>query len=241
MRSNNSVGDGRLVVDRNQAEGPHPHPAHKGEIVPFKTVNQVLLEDGDVVYECDFPNYEECNYINESIHSVVAHQSSHNDQHGEPNYPVQTIKAVIRAAKIAQRDGTKRGYAERAAVALNAQGHKRHDGKQFTAGDVSRLFRVYVDRYPVRILSRPPVPRDTEERVTERRAITGKSDVETRFSAIAGGIEAMAHGLNTLAKEVRKLEADVAARHERSLVDPTLADKAKRWDELQALMNGKSK
>jgi hypothetical protein len=245
MRSNNSVADGRLVVDRNQAEGPHPHPSHKGAIVPYKTVNQVLLEDGDVVYECDFPGAEDCTYIADNVKSVASHQHMHGEDAGEPLYPVETLKAIIRAAKIAQRDGGHRRYAERAAEALAAQGVKRRDGQPFNASDVSRLNREYRDRYPVRILGRPPVPRNHTDVPTPPKLPLRDDAIESKFRTIADALDVVAVSLRAISKEVRNLEADVTDRRTRdraeNAIDAEIMDKAKRWDEFQALMNGKSK
>jgi len=73
-----TVIDGHKVVERAQArmdETNAPNPMAVGK--PVKTVDEVLLDDGRVIYQCRHPKDEDCIYWRDRLKSVTAHQVIH--------------------------------------------------------------------------------------------------------------------------------------------------------------------
>ena len=230
-----------VIARQSDAVLPHPHPRYNGALVPFKTVNELLLDNDVRVYECAFPGVE-CKYVSANAASVVAHQTSHNPSRFTPDYDEETLRALIRTAKVEMRERGSRGYAERTAKILNDRGFKQLNGDPFSSTSVSRLYNRWEPEIRVRVPSGP-----NGERLKKPDGSPSGS-LRTRLTPAELKI---AEALN-LTTEIKRVAVVNAEKIEKLLkeafadagkvaeVDPELLDKAHRWDQMQALMNGKS-
>lgn len=230
-----------VIARQSDAVLPHPHPRYEGKLVPFKTVNELLLDDDTRVYECAFPGVE-CKYVSANAVSVVAHQTSHNPSRFSPDYDEDTLRALIRTAKVEMRDRGSRGYAERTAKILNDRGFKQLNGDPFSPASVSRLYGRWEPHFQVRVPSGPN---------GERLKKPARSPSESLRTRLTPAELKIAEAL-TLTTEIKRVAVVNAEKIEKLLkevftnagkaaeVDPELLDKARRWDAMQELMNGKS-
>jgi hypothetical protein len=239
-------GESHDVIARQSAVLPHPHPRYEGKLVPFKTVNEVLLDDDSKVFECVFPDVE-CDYVARNGKSVAAHQTAHNGKDFTPLYDEMTIRFLLRTAKVEIRDHGKRGYALRTAQALNDRGMLQLNGEIFTAETVSRLFTHWVDKIQVRVPTGAELARSRGRADRTKPDITTTSsaeDVQLRIARLTHRVVQLQETVNgELTKTVQELQEawDRAGRVAAPEVDPAIMEKAQKWDEFQKLMNGKTK
>lgn len=193
--------DGVQVIERQPAEGPHPHPGKNGMLVPFTGVNQVLLADGRVIYECDHPACTP--YRNVKMQSVVSHMSKHKD-HG-PRYPEDTLRRVIHEVR-RQAQVSHSGKCQRAADALNAAGITTLGGEPWRASQVSALFGSYKNAFPRKSSPRrqSPAHGGPVQVLTSR----GRGSVAYSDASIAQAVEAVRRAR---AGGARNVYAQVAA------------------------------
>lgn len=94
-----NIVDSHHVIERTLARLPSSDTHAPNSYV--RTVHEILLDDGSVMYQCNYPDTE-CNYARLGLRSVMSHQRAH-------------------SAKIAMRK-QRRAVEERAAVnAVNRQ------------------------------------------------------------------------------------------------------------------------
>lgn len=149
MRANTKTPDGIEIIAREPALGPHPHPKHKGRMVPFNGVSKVLLVDGTEGYECDF-----CGDIQPSARQVVSHRSGKHTKSPKRSTDVEVVKTVLRIlaherAK-AHAEGRKE-FNQAAADELNKRGLTTYHGLEFTAQTVNSLHQRYKAVYKIRV------------------------------------------------------------------------------------------
>lgn len=265
MHRTKKLADGREVIERQRAHMPHPHPSQGGRLTEFSTVNELLLADGTVVYECDFTSG--CTYVNSSARSVLAHQTSHNSAKSAPRYPAETLRLLVRAARVEIRDRGHRGYAERVAALLNARGVRMLNGREWDNDNVSHVFNLYKDRVQVRVPTSEVArtegrrPRAVEDSKTSRTSASVRRRVTAAYESGAtmksrparvkqtsrshlevadGGsaFDALDRDLGrliTLAEGIR-----VALRATVRERDESVTKKARLWDEMQRFL-GESK
>lgn len=167
MRNLNKIDDGRTIIAREVAQGPHPHPSQNGRMVPYTGISKLLLDDGTELFECD-----ECGKTNPIMRSISGHRPTHNPVTHLPDYSEEVLKTVLREAAIQRRDGTHRGYAERTAARLNQLGIKPYQAEEWTPAIVSRLVVKYRDKISVRI---PRLPVQTAPKTAARGNAGGRS------------------------------------------------------------------
>lgn len=138
---------GVTVIMRQPALVPHPHPSQGGRFVPTRGVTQVLLENGHEMFECDI-----CLATRDNGRSVVSHLVSHSPASQTPEYPMETIKLVLRVC-VEERAQGFRNYAVRVAERLNAGAVVRSDGLPWSPSQVSALWRSWSQKFPE--LARP--------------------------------------------------------------------------------------
>lgn len=95
--------DGRTVVQRVKAKLQVPFQDHP---VENSTVDELLLDDGNVVFQCAHPDpipgaTEPCSYLSDNGVSVRAHQKSHGRTAHARFFQEQATKALIEAEKTA--------------------------------------------------------------------------------------------------------------------------------------------
>lgn len=223
------------VVAREPATGPHPFT---GESTTYKTVDKLLLESGQELYVC-----RKCGWCAEKLRSVTAHQSKkhHRQLQGRRagRYPVAVIKTVLRAALAAKMEPGP-DFARRAAKALNERGLTTTAGLPWDGDSVSRICVRYSRVYPVRVLGRPKggstEPVKTEAKPTSKPAEPrpARRRPGTEGLALLGEINAMVITLRHLVASAEQLLVRVeAGEWDHALPDPTVLDKAQRWDQLQ--------
>lgn len=163
-----TVGDEVFtVIERQRAHLPHPNPREGGRIVEWSTINEVLLANDDLVFECDMT--PECTFTAVLARSVIGHQSSHSPTKATPDYDEETLRLLIRLCKETQRDHGKRGYAERVAAKLNALEVPTHRGYPWTSGGVSSLYRRYEPVIRVRVPSGATLARRQARAIAESK------------------------------------------------------------------------
>jgi hypothetical protein len=222
--------DGVEVVAIEQAMGHAPNPVNNGKLVPFQNVAKALLADGREVYLCDGP--ESCDYYADTVKTVTSHRSAAHRDRGEfgSNYPVETLRAVMRAVLVAKRTGV-RNWAQVAAEALNAGGFLTTHRKPWTAGAISNLYRQYGSLVKVRMPSgRPPGVKNgagKQATATVRNVSTPGLLVEVKELQVY-----IEHAL----VQVTNLRQFVEAGRFDQVVDPELVNKAAKWDQMQELM-----
>jgi len=225
--------DGIEVLERQQAYGTHPR--WRDRQVPFSNVTELLLTNGETRYMCDV-----CGHVRNTIQSVVAHMGSHTER--EPEYPVETLKAIIRTVKKFKNTGV-RNYCELAAAELNRKGVATLNGEKWISEQVSRLYGVYKDKYRVAVppqrSSSPvsPAPAVEEQQppapAPAPASCAGKPSTPTAEDVVRR-ITELNDRLSDITAELEQLAADVSfVMGERVAVDAEVIDKAKKYDELQ--------
>lgn len=256
MHTTKKLADGREVIERQRAVLPHPHPSQAGRLTEFSTINELLLADDSVVFECDFTS--DCTYVNSHARSVLAHQTSHNSSKSESRYPLETLRLLIRESKIAIRDHGHRGYAERVAALLNARGVKMLSGKEWDSNNVSHVFNAYKDKIAVRVPSGAEVTRaktshsgaSVQRRITaayESSAVTLPRPPRVKRVPRLLPVETANGGsaFDALDRDLGRLITlaggiQVALRALGRERDESVTEKARRWDEMQRFL-GESK
>jgi len=105
-----SVIDGVKVIERSQAtmdETNAPNPMAVGK--PVKTVDEVLLEDGRVVFQCRHPRDEDCAYWRDRLKSVTAHQVVH----GPKNRAIRAERELAESRTRAEQERRNRSNGQR--------------------------------------------------------------------------------------------------------------------------------
>lgn len=217
--------NGVEVIEVEQAMVPHPYYG-ENKLVVQEGAGKALLADNTEVYYCD-----DCDYSAVTVTSVRSHRSgTHNrTEPAGPRTPVKSIRAAIRAVEAARANGVK-GYCRVAAQALNAAGVSTGSGKPWTDQSVSQIYNHYRERYPVRVrrtsgnqgtpaLTVVPTP-------AAQQAATVELDDPVALRAIAEAMVSMAAVLQKVASNIEAAPA----------VDPELAEKARKWDELRGLI-----
>lgn len=224
MQKGTHLTDGREIVAREPAMMRPPNPNSKVTSVPATHVNRLLLVDKDgnesETYECGHPENPTCNYTNPNVLSVVSHHNGHVGGDPKPLYPEETLRKILRLC-VRERAVSKSTYASKVAQILADQKVPSAKGVPWTGEMVSRLWNRWHEEYPVRAASGGRPRADSNGRVN------GSSPGPAgELSELIDQAEAAILGLTRITQALRQLGA----------ADPELAEKARRWDELQRLM-----
>lgn len=224
----------REVIVREPATMIH---APTGKTIFPAGITKVLLAprpgtgddpNGVVAYEC-----AEDGRTFETAHGALGHYGSHSGKQFEPNYPLDTIKLVVRLVKAAERDGH-RNKAKVAAEALNERGVETLDGEPWTAQRVSALYSRWVDKVRVRVDRRATtVSSPIVKNVAEPELVDVARDLVKSFSQATVALDAFASRVTGIGPAIARLTDAVA---ETEKVDEELVDKARRWEEMQRLL-----
>lgn len=241
MKEELTVDDGTFeVIARQTARLPHPNPIHEGKLVEFKTVNEVLLANDRRVYECNYPDVK-CDYVSDNGQAVVSHQSTHNPNSHSMDYPIETIKLLLRTAKIEIRDRGHRGYAERTAEIFNRRGLTQLNGEPFTASQVSALFRRWDPVIQVRVPSGAERARQKSraDRESAKPLRTKHTPAEAKIAEALAITHTLRREVDERVTKITELlqEAFVDAG-KTTEVDPEILEKAQKFDTMQSLLNG---
>lgn len=242
--------NGVEVIQRQPGMLPHPHPSQNRRLVETQGVTHVLLANGFELHECEI-----CLKTHESGRSIVAHLTAHNSAKSAPDYSEAVIRRVVQFAT-EERGRQFRGYGERAAERLNAAGLTRLDGKPFDGSTVSRMWSRYHEKYaptsrrraarnvdasvtapPAAASDRGAKPR-TKSRGSERTSTSAALDpqIAALFARIDAGIGRVRHELNRVEADLTTVYDQVSALADRRSVDPEVAEKAAKYDQMQQLL-----
>jgi hypothetical protein len=211
--------NGTVIVAREPAIGPHPRWPDRQ--VARTGIERVLLEDGAEIMMCS-----ECGWTHSDVTSVVSHRNGAHIRKTHQRYPEATLRALIREVQRAKRAGH-RGFAMRAAEALNALGLKTASGNEWDQHLVSHVYNQYKDKYRVRT----PQARTEGGRLNGRPtpasdgSLTVRQEIDTLHVLLASAVEALAR---------------LSVKVDQPQVDPVLVEKAKKWDDFQELMGRRS-
>lgn len=247
MRTAKATPDGRPIVDRTpNAKVPHPHPRHQGELVATQGVNEIMLEDGTVLTECD-----ECGKPFENPRSAVAHMTAHNPSRYGPRYPDRTLRLIARSVAIAGGAG-KRGVFQEVAALLNEQGVTMLKGGKWSPNTLSHVYNLYCKEIRVRIPSRRDVgaaeeptnggqPAGLADRVAALTALPAGSEEDLAQVSIL--ISSAARDLGEIGAQLVQGAKDLGAvavtlaKLAAEQVDPEVAEKARKWDQFRQMMD----
>lgn len=238
MRDNKTTPDGREIVAREPASGPHPRFPEK--IVPFRTINRLLLTDESTVYEC-----EPCGKVHANFRSILSHQPSHGDR-PPTQYDEKTLRAIATAVR---RNWTERKKFVLAADELNERKVPPARGGEWNSGMVRRMFvehcqeirvnirRPKADPIAIEPVSAPPDGAGTGGRL-EDPIQTKDGDRPYLPLAIDPTADAVRYELAVVAVEMERLMAHLwrirEAVEQIPAADLELADKALRYDQMVA-------
>jgi len=239
MRDSTTTPDGRGIALREPARGPHPRT---NEQVAFKSVNQLLLADGEtLIYECD-----RCGKVHARFQSVLAHLASHGDR-AASQYDEKTLRAIATAVR---RHWTEPNRWELAAQELNERQVPTARGGEWNNGLVRSTFnrhcvniRVHIRRPkadPVDHVENEPVSAPPGAGTSGRLDPPRTPDPDRPYLplAVTPAIETIRNELAVVAVEMERLMAHLwrirEAVGELQAADPELADKALRYDQMIA-------
>jgi len=231
-RTTTHVG-GERIIATEPATGVHPHPSQKGAIVPFKGVTKALLEDDSVVWLCDGVPGQFCPFVGNSTKSVVAHRNgTHNlrQPRRASRYSDAVLRRIAQEVAIARQAGSK-DFAVRAAQALNDAGLQTLRGELWTGSMVSSVFNAHAKHIRVRIPPRDRPATTTQRAAARVRAASNGSAVlePDDLTVLRQFVVIVPRLAQALARVADFIEAGQG-------VDAAMADKARRYDELQALL-----
>jgi len=215
--------NGQEILAIEQATGPHPRWTDR--VVPYAGVSKALLADGTEVWLCDGDGKTPCSHVGDSTRSVVAHRNgTHNRTMPRHSvYPEATIRRLVIEIEKAKR-AKMRGYADAAAKALNEAGIPTVHGGPWTPSGVSGLYNAWGKAVRVRL------PRDpAEARANSRRAKVADTLEAVDLHVLREFVGALPRLASALDRLIQSAERGA---------DPVVADKARRWDEMQQLLKG---
>jgi hypothetical protein len=184
-----------LVPSRSE---PHPHT----------TIDEVLLVNGEVLFECVHPNRGDCTFTATSAVSVRAHQKAHG-----PMAEARRLQRELAAAE-----------AERAqATAELEERIKRRSNGSRKGAETRRRKRGDVDQ------------NNDEGKINGTGGDNGVvRQIQLTLSALTVDV---AHTSTVLERIIEQLRAVHAQLDGVSIADNDLRDKAAAWDQLRGLMS----
>lgn len=108
--------NGVAVIAREKATMPVPNDPTRSAAID--TVDQVLLADATVIFQCVHKNDPDCAYTAQAVRSVTAHQRSHGDRIIAKQALARATAAETELAERIRRrsEGTKKGNETKAAL-----------------------------------------------------------------------------------------------------------------------------
>lgn len=218
--------DGIEVIHQQEAYGTHPR--YRERQVVISGVLHLILANEKELYAC-----AQCGNTQPTVQQVVAHMGSHTPR--DPVYPMETLKAVLRAVKRAQQNGH-RNYCEVAANELNDRRVKTLDGEKWYAAQVSRIHRAYSDKIAVRVAPAQRAPSEPKTEPVKALVEAAIKPVETEASSpLVARLIAFGEKLSDLTTEYEALAGDITAELAERF-DPEILEKAKKYDQLRSLL-----
>jgi len=176
----------------------------------FKTVDKVLLANDTTVYQCMHPLAEDCDYSADGIRSVTAHQRSHG---AKAIAKTAAVELAVKEAELAEfKERQARQFQNRSNGAKKAA-ETRKTTKMQAPGEVGRP-----DVKNAKVVGDGELAREAQRVVTAFNAMQTAAD---EFQRVMVGYLRMAQ---------TKTEV---------VIDPVILDKARRWDDMQQLLNRK--
>lgn len=233
--------NGVPVIAIEQALAPHPHPSHNGKMVPFRGVYKVLLGDGTETYLCAGTEQAPCDKTDSNPKAIASHRAGMHPKspRAKSLYPDAVLRRVLTEAVKARRAGV-RGHLQRAAEAMNASQFRPLNGDTWTDGMIHSIVSNHGGRFKIRVpAERPATP--TQRAAARVRAAASAGAVlngqvtvleETDVEVLRQFVVILPRLGQALTRVADFIEAGTIA-------SPDLVDKARRYDELQALLSGR--
>lgn len=127
--------DGRTVITRVDAYLTEAFGRKLPKPRKVTGISELLLDDGDTVYECD-----QYDFVNSDVQRVVRHRSKHTRT--SSHYDPVSIEKLLKYREL-ERAKSVRGWAERVAARLNKDKAPTPDGGRWFASRVSSLSRTH--------------------------------------------------------------------------------------------------
>lgn len=181
------------------------------------TVDELLLEDGTVVFQCMHPKNEDCDYTHVKIRSVTAHQTAH----GVRNDRREAREALARA-EAAERE-------------LEERKQRRSNGSR--QGALTRRQRE-LTHVPAEVGGRggDKIRTDsTSSAIGNKELAKMAQNVITAWNALREAENAFQDVMIGYMRAAQ-VATDVA---EAPPIDPKILESAKNWNDLQAMLGKK--
>lgn len=254
-----ATADGRAIIAVQQGLAPHPHPNFNREPVPFRFLQELLLDDETTRYRCakplngvDGPLCGRDDFTNPK--SAVSHMNAHG-RDTKPIYDPKILQHLVRLCRTYDAAG-KRNYCELAAAELNRRGVPTLTGEPWNPQQVSHLFIEYRDKVRTHVhrsqveraagRSINPVsttqPHPRSERVTtspsESAVDLAKLDRMSRDLLRQAGelFDAQRRLASDVGDFVQEVGAALTRAAQRPTVDPEVVAKAAKWDQVKGLL-----
>lgn len=197
-----------MVIAREKATMPVPNDPTR--VAMIDTVDQVLLADENIVYQCVHKNDLDCTYTAQSVRSVTAHQRSHGDRIIARQALARAAAAETELAERIQRrsNGSRKGAETRkhATVAVPTEAGGR-GGK---------------------------IDNATSSAIGNKELAKMAQNVITAWNALR---EAEDNFQNVMIGYMRA--AQVATDVKETTIDPKILTAAKNWNDLQSMLGKK--
>lgn len=228
---NKDVIDGSVVLKRQSARLFTPLSKYPDRMSPTYGVDECELKDGRKVFQCVYPDFEDCDYWHMSGASVRSHLRVHakkieNDKIAQIKAERDQLLAREAQRKENYRDGALRGAANR-----KLNNAKRANGENGNAHNNDYINTSSENGNEELVMAKMADAADRRKKI---------DNAQTALEGVAEGLAkvrtVIANMTKTLDNTVSVLE-DLAT--EAPAVDPVLAEKAASWDAIQGLLNPK--
>lgn len=233
---NKDVIDGSVVLKRQSARLFTPMSKYPDQMSPTYGVDECELKDGRKVFQCVYPDFEDCDYWHMSGASVRSHLRVHAKK--IENDKIAQIKAE-RDQLIAREAQRKENYREGAL--RGAANRKLNNAKR--ANDENGNGNAHNNDY---INTTTSIENGNEELVNMAERVDAadrRKKIDKAQTALEGVAEGIVKVRTVLANMTKTLDNTIQALEDLATevpaVDPVLAEKAASWDAIQGLLNPK--
>ena len=202
--------NGIEVVERQKAIGA---TGTVGAGAQIQSIDELLLTDGTTIFHCTHKNAVDCEYVNQAMRSVMAHQRTHGDRMQAKRANEKAEELAAQLADIAAKEQQKK--ANYSAGAKKA--HEARKAKQLqTPAEVS----AKPARGPVLHIGDTDLAKKAQQVIIAYNAL---QDAHDQFQNVFLGY---------------MRSAQVASDRPTPVIDPQIIAKAKQYDIIQAALKG---
>ena len=199
--ANEDIVNGHKVEARQRAKiDDHRSGKPAGTLIAINTVDEVLLETGEVIFECVHPNRGDCRQTYGSPRSVLAHQKVH----------AARAEARRLASQVADLE------AKKAAVEVERNGRKQRASDRAKLGAATRRQRL--------------AEKPTETVAADDPRVLLSSEIETRIKKLRAQLVTVENELSKVIDGLDDLTAVAGLVANLPGADATTLEKARRYD-----------